>query len=106
MRPIHALLLVTVFSLAAQGEEKTLNEAPRGTALTLYVSGMDCNSCANMVVSEFKKLPGVTEAVADADKGTVVVTYLQEKVKEKTLLSALKERPKYKISKTPLEVKK
>ena len=57
------------------------------------------------MVTVIKKAPGVTDAVADAEKGTVTISYDRVKTDEDALLQSLKDKPKYKLSRQAKEGK-
>lgn len=54
------------------------------------VSGWSCDSCAKKTIAEVKKVEGVTEATADADKGILTVTFDDAKVKDDAISAAIK----------------
>jgi len=72
---------------------------PSDSTVTLKVDGMDCNMCAKTVAGIYSKVNGVADVATDTDKGTVVIKYDSKTVNEAALLTALKEKPKYTVTK-------
>jgi len=58
------------------------------------------------VVTVYKSVAGVTDAAADTEKATVTISYNPKKTDEETLLKALKDKPKYKLSRQEKGIKK
>ncbi|MDL5055708.1 heavy-metal-associated domain-containing protein [Oscillatoria laete-virens NRMC-F 0139] len=91
-----ALILIGTLSFA---DDTQVTEKKSNKTVTFAVTGMDCPTCAKMISSVYTKLKGVESAEADADKGSLIVKYDSKKISEKELLAALKEKPKYTVSK-------
>lgn len=72
---------------------------PSDATVTFKVDGMDCNMCAKTVAGIYSKLNGVADVATDTDKGTVVIKYDSKAINEAALLTALKEKPKYTVTK-------
>jgi copper chaperone CopZ len=51
------------------------------------------------VVTVYTSLKGVAQADSDAEKGTLTVKYNSKAISEAELLAALKNKPKYTVSK-------
>ena len=61
------------------------------TEKTLRVPDMHCGHCKAAVEGELNKLSGVERADADVEKGTVEVSYDEEKVGTEDLKGAIEE---------------
>jgi copper chaperone len=94
---ILALTLITSSFLFANDKPDAPKKGDK--EITFKVDGMDCSSCAKTVVKVYSDLKGVSDAKADAEKGTLKIQYDSKKVSEAELLAALKEKPKYTIKK-------
>lgn len=91
------LTLSSAFICVADDTPETSKKSDK--EITLNVTGMDCSSCAKSVAGTYTKLKGVADANADAEKGTIKIKYDSKIVSEAELLVALKEKPKYSVSK-------
>ena len=58
---------------------------------TLGVTGMSCGHCKAAVEGELGKLQGVRTAHADIERGTVEVSYDEDKVSTEDLARAIEE---------------
>lgn len=97
------ILIAMLLSLSAAfvciADDTPENSKKSDKEITLNVSGMDCSQCAKTVAGTYAKLKGVADANADAEKGTLKIKYDSKSITEAELLVALKEKPKYSVSK-------
>lgn len=54
------------------------------------VTGWSCGSCAGKTVAAIKKLDGVKDAKADAEKGMLTVTFDDAKIKHDKIQESIK----------------
>lgn len=94
---LFAIALSTACICIADDTPETTKKSDK--EITLNVAGMDCSHCAKTVAGTYSKLKGVADANADAEKGIVKIKYDSKAVTEAELLGALKEKPKYTVTK-------
>lgn len=78
MLPILAMTLMTSSVFAAEVTKE------------FSVTGWSCGSCAGKTVTAIKKLEGVKDAKADAEKGVLTVTFDDAKVKQDKIQESIK----------------
>ena len=54
------------------------------------VTGWSCGSCAGKTITAVKKLDGVKDAKADAEKGVLTVTFDDAKIKQDKIQESIK----------------
>jgi copper ion binding protein len=75
------VLSLSLVSVVSAGEKKTVD---------LKIKGMTCNGCVSAVESHLKEVKGVDEVKVALASNSAMVTYDQEKVKDKDLKGAVK----------------
>ena len=64
-------------------------KTPKGTSVTLQLSGLHCVSCSLNVDDELEDLPGVISSTTSYAKQQSIVTYDPQKVKVKDFKSTI-----------------
>jgi len=89
-------------SRSAQSQAIEVAAANHATeAVTLKVTGMFCGGCEAAVQHAAREVKGVTAVKANADKGTVDVTYDPARATPETIASVITEKSGFKAEAPP-----
>lgn len=86
---VTSLALITLTSCSESPSDQAQMATAKPIPLTIYISGMTCQSCNNAVDQALGELDGVSEVEADYITGKATMQWQSEKVSTETLLETV-----------------
>lgn len=86
---VTSLTLISLISCSESTTNQIQTTAAKPIPITIYISGMTCQSCNNAVDQALGELEGVTGVEADYITGKATMQWQSEKVSADTLLETV-----------------